>query len=404
MIHLRPFRAWRPPPHLAQLVGSRSFLHYSPEELRARLAGNPYSFLQIVHADHDRTDLTREQHFDAVRAKFIAFTRSGILLREERPALYVYEQSTGHFRSCGLIAAVEVEDYREGRIKVHEHTLPARERLFADYLEHTGINAEPVLLACPGATSLEGDLARITGAPALFDFSTVDRVRHRFWKVEDPEGIRHLQDRFKEVAALYIADGHHRCASSAVMAQRAHAAPGSPKAGFLAFIVPERQLHIYNFDRAVKGLNGLSPDEFLRALERVGPVAEAYPGKSPAPGCVQVFCAGRWLEVKFPPPATAAPADALAAELLNKHILEPLLGISELRTDPRVQFVPGTLGLPALEERVNSGKADAAFHLAAVTFGELRAVADSGTCMPPKSTWIEPKLRSGLTIYSLEEA
>lgn len=404
MIHLRPFRAWRPPPHLAQLVGSRSFLHYSAEELRARLAGNPYSFLQIVHADHDRADLTREQHFDAVRAKFIEFTRSGILLREERPALYVYEQSTSHFRSCGLIAAVEVEDYLEGRIKVHEHTLPARERLFADYLEHTGINAEPVLLACPGAATLEGDLERITGEPVLFDFSTVDRVRHRFWKVDDPGLIQQLQAQFEEMPALYIADGHHRCASSAVMAHRAHAAPGSPKAAFLAFIVPERQLHIYNFDRAVTGLNGMSPHEFLHALEHVGPVVEVAPGKSPAPGCVQVFCAGRWLEVKFPLPSSAAPADALAAELLNRHILAPLLGITELRTDPRVQFVPGTLGRHALEELIAARKADAAFHLGAVTFSELRAVADSGLCMPPKSTWIEPKLRSGLTIYSLEEA
>lgn len=404
MIHVRPFRAWRPAQHTAHLVGSRSFLNYSPEELRAKLAGNPYSFLHIVYADHDRHGLTRAEHFDSVRHKFTEFTEKHILLREEHPAFYLYEQSSSAFTSRGIIGAVAVADYQEGRVKIHEQTLAAREELFSDYLDHTGINAEPVLLAVPDAPDLEAALDAIALRPALYDFCTTDQVRHRFWKVDAPEELAALGGHFRRMEAMYIADGHHRCASSARLAERAHADPNGPKAAFLAFMVPERQLHIYNFDRTVTGLNGLSEEAFLDALRKVGVLRQLPDGPGePDPRSVQVLVKSGWHALTLPKPSGTAPVDALDAAVLNEAVLGPVLGITDLRTDPRIRFVPGTQGTAELKRSVDNGKADVAFHLRAVNFNELRKVADSGGCMPPKTTWIEPKLRSGLTIYSLED-
>ncbi|MBX2983845.1 MAG: DUF1015 domain-containing protein [Flavobacteriales bacterium] len=404
MIHVRPFRAWRPAPHTAHLVGSRSFLNYSSEELRAKLAGNPYSFLHIVYADHDREGLSRAEHFDGVRNKFMEFAQRGILQREEHPAFYLYEQSCGAFTSRGIIGAVDVADYFEGRIKVHEQTLTAREELFMDYLDHTGINAEPVLLAVPDAPDLEAALDAIAMRPTMYDFCTTDQVRHRFWKVDDLVDLAALGGYFEKMAAMYIADGHHRCASSARLAKSSGAETGSPKAAFLAFMVPEPQLHIYNFDRTVKGLNGLSKQELLEALSKVGSLTGLPDGPGvPESATVQVFLDGTWYTLALPSPSSKDPVHALDASRLSEFVLAPVLGITDLRTDPRVRFVPGTQGTKQLEQQVRSGNADVAFHLRAVSFNELRAVADSGACMPPKTTWIEPKLRSGLTIYSLDD-
>lgn len=405
MIHVRPFRAWRPAAHTAHLVGSRSFLQYSPVELREKLAGNPYSFLHIVHAHHDDAGLDRAAHFYQVRHKFQEFTREGILEREQRPAYYLYEQSCKGFTSTGLIAAVDVADYTAGRIKRHEQTLTAREELFTDYLEHTGINAEPVLLAVPEAPALEEDMERVRSSTPMFDFSTTDQVRHRFWRIDRPDELENIGAHLKAVPALYIADGHHRCASSAGLARRKQAAPGSPMGAFMAILVPVKQLHIYNYDRVVKDLNGMQPAQFLERIQEIGPLQTLALNEGPPPaGSVQFYLGGAWHQLALPAPATGSAVESLDAERLNRHVLGPLLGITDLRTDKRVGFVPGTQGMASLQQKVDSERASVAFHLRAVTFGQLQRVADSGECMPPKTTWIEPKLRSGLTIYSLDDA
>lgn len=405
MIHVRPFRAWRPAPHTAHLVGSRSFLTYTSEQLRDKLAGNPYSFLHIVHADHDRAGLTRAEHFDCVRRKFHEFIAEGILLREERPAFYIYEQRCATFTSLGLIGAVSVEDYTEGRIKVHEQTLTAREELFTEYLEHTGINAEPVLLAVPGPPVLEERLEALSKAPVLYDFSTSDRIRHRFWKIDDPAEIEALSGHFRGLDALYIADGHHRSASSARLATSNGSRGDDPMAWCLVYMVPHRQLHIFNFDRTVKGLNGHTPASFLEALGALGSLTPLLDGPLPhAPiGHIQVCIAAGWYMFRLPEPAIAGVSEALDASVLSHAVLGPLLGINDLRTDPRIRFVPGTQGVAELERSVADGVADVAFNLCAVPFEQLAAVADDHGLMPPKTTWVEPKLRSGLTIYSLED-
>ena len=370
MIRIRPFRAWRPVPDKAHLVASRSYLSYSAEKLREKLDGNPFSFLHVIHPDHGKdADLSRQQRFANVRRKWDDFVRGGITSR-------------------GIIAAVSTADYRGGRIKVHEHTLQSREELFKDYLDATGINAEPVLLAAPGTQGLDVALEGVRHQRPAYDFSTTDVRRH-----------------FEDIGALYIADGHHRMASSARLAERAGAFADHPKAWCLAFIVPQQHLHIRNFDRAITSLGGIDTDEFLDALRGIGPL-EALPGAPILPpdrGTVAVCTRHGWFALCLPVPVSTDPADRLDAGILSERVLGPVLGIHDLRTDPHVKFVPGMAGPQELERMVHDGEAAVAFHLRPVSFEELKAVADSGGCMPPKSTWIEPKLRSGLTVYPLED-
>jgi uncharacterized protein (DUF1015 family) len=407
MIHFRPFRAWRPVADKVHLVGSRSFVTYTDEQLREKLAGNPYSYLHIIHPDHGSdAHLTRDERFGRVRGKFAEFVAEGHFLRDEQPAIYLYEQSRAGLLSRGLIGAVSVADYRGGRVKVHEHTLQAREELFKDYLRITGVNAEPVLLAAPGGHDVEEALGGAHQGRPLYDFTTTDKVRHRLWAITDPAVITRVQERFATMDALYIADGHHRMASSARLAEASGAFADDPKAWCLAFIVPEEHLHIHNFDRAVTSLSGMETDELLQSLAKVGKVVplKGAPAQPPAHGTVAVSTRKGWFSMQLPePPATASPSDRLDASVLSDAVLGPVLGIRDLRTDPHVRFVPGTFGPKELERMVHDGEAAVGFHLRPVSFAELKAVADSGGCMPPKSTYIEPKLRSGITVYPLEE-
>lgn len=408
MIRLRPFRAWRPAVDKAHLVGSRSYVSYSEHQLREKLAGNPYSYLHIIHPDHgqDNSGVPRDQRFRRVRQRFEQFAGDGWMVQDERPGIYLYEQSRRGLLSRGIIAAVHVGDYRAGKVKVHEHTLQAREELFKEYLDITGVNAEPVLLAAPGIDDLDDELIDVRGTRPSFDFSTTDQVRHRLWCIHDTDAIERVMGRFAEVEALYIADGHHRLASSARLAEARGAFGEHPKAWCLAFIVPDTHLHIHNFDRAVTSLAGMETDELLAALAGVGrltPLPGAPTGPPPQ-GTIHTCTRQGWYALELPaPPANAAPDEQLDASRLSSLVLGPVLGIRDLRTDPHVHFVPGTEGAGELERRVRQGEAAVGFHLRPVSFAELKAVADAGGCMPPKSTWIEPKLRSGLTVYPLED-
>ncbi len=407
MIRLRPFRAWRPVADKAHLVASRSYLSYSEEKMREKLIGNPYSFLHVIHPDHGRDEhLSRQQRFANVRRKWNDFVGEGWYLRDEQDCIYLYEQSRRGLMSRGIIGAVSVSDYRGGKIKVHEHTIQNREELFKDYLNATGINAEPVLLAAPGAHELDVAMEGIWHARPTYDFSTTDMVRHRVWAVNEPRIIAAVQKQFERIEALYIADGHHRLASSARLAESTGAFAEHPKAWCLAFIVPQEHLHIRNFDRAVTSLGGMDTAEFLEALREVGPLdaLPVAPASSPPHGSVYVCTRKGWYALALPEPLESADAaDRLDASVLSDKVLDPVLGIHDLRTDPHVKFIPGTSGVAELERMVKGGEAAAAFHLRPVSFAELKAVADSGGCMPPKSTYIEPKLRSGLTVYSLED-
>lgn len=404
MILLRPFRAWRPASGKAHRVGSRSYVGYTHEQLRAKLDGNPYTFLHVIHPDGwGDAHLPRHERHTKVRVKFRAFCDLGYLERDAEPHLYVYEQTNRGMASLGIIAGVSVADYRAGLIKKHEQTLTNRENLFKEYLRATGMNAEPVLLADPDDGRLELLLRPVTSGTPDSDFTTSDGVRHRFWAVRDRAWTDSVQDLFSTMPALYIADGHHRLASSARLAESTGATDVDPKAWCLAYILPHTHLHILNFDRAVTTLNGLSPEAFIDALGRVGRVEQVdAPGTVHGVVCVRTRLGWHALHLPAPPP-DATPAEQLDPARLSELVLGPILGIRDLRTDPHIRFIPGTHGIAELEQLVDSGAMEAAFHLQPVSFDELKAVADTNGTMPPKSTYIEPKLRSGLTVYSLED-
>ncbi len=404
MIELRPFRAWRPAPEKAHLVGSRTYVSYSEEELAQRLAGNPHTFLHVLRPDEAvDAKLPRATRFHRVRMAFKGFCERGTMLREEAPAIYLYEQEARGNTTRGIICGVSTSAYREGLIKKHEQTLTARENLFAEYLHSTGMNAEPVLLASPDGYAWEALLDPLLNSRPAYAFRTSDLVSHRLWPITDRALHAKLQQAFAAIPSLYIADGHHRLASSARLAAMNGCADTDPACWCLAFIVPRRQLYIYNFDRAFHGL-GLGEAEILKRIAGAGRL-ERSDAPVAAPGIVGVRTAGGWHTLHLPTPPLSAPtASRLDAARLSELVLAPQLGIGDLRTDPRARFVPGTEGTAALDRLVEGGQAEVAFHLYPVSFGELKAVADEEGTMPPKSTYIEPKLRSGMVVYSLEEA
>jgi uncharacterized protein (DUF1015 family) len=405
MISLRPFRAWRPAPDKAPFVGSRSYVSYSEEELAQRLAENSCTFLHVIHPQETEKDgaYSREDRFRLVRNAFQRFCSDGIMIRDQRPCIYVYEQRSHGNTSRGIITGVSVRSYTEGVIKVHEQTLTAREQLFTEYLKSTGINAEPVLLTTPPGARWDHLLAGIIQHEPEYDFITRDGVQHRLWVNDDPQVREELQKTFGKIPSLYIADGHHRLASSARLAQEQNVGDVDPEAWCLAYIVPHDHLYIYNFDRTVTDLGSLSEAQFLERLSEVGKLNHTRTPRS-APGIIAVRTKGGWHSLELPPSiAHLSAAEKLDAARLSQLVLGPILGVNDLRTDPRICFIPGTEGVEELDRLVSSGNAAVAFHLHPVSFSELRAVADEGGTMPPKSTYIEPKLRSGITVYSLED-
>ena len=404
MIALRPFRAWRPVAEKAHLVGSRTYVSYSPGELAQRLADNPHSFLHVLRPDDaDSAHLSRSERFHRVRMAFKRFCDNGTMQRDDAPAILLYEQSAHGNTSRGIIAGVSVQDYREGRIKVHEQTLTARENLFAEYLGSTGINAEPVLLTTPEGAAWEATLDPLLATQPAYDFRSNDRVRHRLWPITDERMREQLQRAFAKIPALYIADGHHRLASSARLAEANNATDVDPASWCLAFIVPRSHLFIYNFDRAITTIGDRNEKDFLQELTRIGRL-EKVDAPWSAPGVIAVRTGEGWHVLHLPPAAAnVSAADRLDAARLSELVLGPVLGIKDLRTDQCVRFIPGIAGTTELDRMVDTGEAAVAFHLYPVNFTELKAVADAGGTMPPKSTYIEPKLRSGLVVYSLED-
>jgi uncharacterized protein (DUF1015 family) len=296
-----------------------------------------------------------------------------------------------------------VADYLAGKVKVHEHTLTEREEMFRDYLDETGFNAEPVLLTHPRIDAVEILINHYLTLRAEYEFTSTDRVTHHLWVIQDPGHMATLTQAYAQQEAVYIADGHHRSASSALLAQQRGGSQEASHQFFMSILVPETHLKIWEFNRMVQ--SPLPLGELLQrlqvdfALETCGPVGEKSPGKHR----IHMLAEGQWYALQPKPGTFDAnhPVQSLDCQILSDLVLAKIMGIVDLKTDKRVAFVPGTephSKLPALMERK---KCTVAFVLPAVTFDELKAVADAGLIMPPKSTYIEPKLRSGMTIYPL---
>lgn len=396
---IKPFRAWRPAKDKVHLVASRSYVTYTPAQLRRKLEENPYTFLHIIHPDGTsrmiRTEL--DARFKKVRERFHEFCNEGVLERDPEPSFYIYEQITPVQRSIGVVAGVAVTDYHEKRIKKHEQTLTRREALFARYLKVTGINAEPVLLSTK-SNKLSKVLQKLVDTKEPhYDFSTTNKHRHKVWVISEPSECDLIQNAVGD-EDLYIADGHHRSASSALVADLP---TGGPSDHFMAMVVDPESLHIRNYDRAIRDMGGITVKQLLESVGETCKVEEVGPKAKPRAGSVIMLTSTKRYRITFKQIQGMSASERTDAAMLSSQVLTPVVGIKDLRNDNRIQFIPGDGGPYKLQYLLDLEKILVGFWMHPVPFEQLTDVADENGIMPPKSTWIEPKLRSGLTIYSL---
>lgn len=403
-MRIRSFTPLRPTPELAPRVASLPYDVVNTEEARELAAGNPLSMLHVVRAEIDLPPGT-DPHSDAVYAKavenFNNLQSQGALVREDGPSLYIYQQRMGAHVQRGVVGLCHVEDYNNGLIKKHEKTRPDKENDRTRLTGDLSANAGPVFLTYRDDAKISALVAEAMKAAPLFDFTAPDGIQHTAWRVAAPEA---LVQAFLPVPCFYVADGHHRSASAARVANaRAKANPGhtgdEDYNWFLCVFFPGSELQILPYNRIVKDLNGREPEELLDELGFCCEISEYAPPAPKAPGQVSMYLAGRWHGLTLEAPAEADPVSRLDVEMLQQQVLGPLLGIDDPRTSERVEFAGGIRGTDYLKQQVDK-HGGAAFSMYPVTVQQLMDIADAGQIMPPKSTWFEPKLRSGLFVHT----
>ncbi|MGE5235235.1 MAG: DUF1015 domain-containing protein [Acidobacteriota bacterium] len=410
MSDIRAFRALRPTPELAVRVASPPYDVISSDEAREMAAGNELSFLHVVKPEIDLpADL--DPHDDRVYAKGVENLRRlishGVLIRDERPSLYVYQQRMGAHVQTGLVCAASCDEYARGLIKRHEHTRKDKEDDRTRHIHEQNANAEPVFFTYRKVKEIDALIDRARAGTPLFDFVSADGIGHTVWIVP-ADVTTALTAAFESVPALYVADGHHRTASAARVglerrAANPHHRGDEPYNYFMAVLFPHDQLQIMDYNRVVRDLNGLTKEQFLEQVAARFSTSPSNQGRPDAPHRFGMFLGGSWYRLEARPGSypEGDPVRALDVSILQENLLAPILGVADPRTDTRVDFVGGIRGLAELEKRVREGWA-VAFALYPTSLDQLMAVADSGLVMPPKSTWFEPKLRSGLLVRSLD--
>lgn len=413
---VKPFKGVRPPKNLIEEVASRPYDVLNSEEARAEAEGNEKSLYRIIKPEID-FPAGMDEHDPAVYLKaasnFKMFQEKGWLVQDEKEHYYVYAQTMDGRTQYGLVVCAYVEDYMEGRIKKHELTRRDKEE---DRMKHVRVNSaniEPVFFAYPDHAELDRIVAKYTARKPEYDFvAKLDGFGHTFWIIDDEKDMERITELFGEMPALYIADGHHRSAAAALV--------GNEKAGqnpdhkgdeeynyFMAVCFPANQLTIIDYNRVVKDLNGLTDSEFLSELGKDFYVEE----KGTEEYCPQalhnfsLYLSGKWYSLTAKPGTynDEDPIGVLDVTISSNLILDEILGIKDLRSDKRIDFVGGIRGLGELKRRVDSGEMKVALALYPVTMKQLMDIADTGNIMPPKTTWFEPKLRSGLVIHKLDD-
>lgn len=414
MAVIKPFKGIRPPQNLVEKVASRPYDVLNSEEARVEAAGNPMSLYHIIKPEIDFEPGT-DEHDEKVYAKavenFTKFRQEGWLVQDETEKYYVYAQTMNGKTQYGLVVCANVDDYMEGRIKKHELTRKDKEEDRMKHVRVNNANIEPVFFAYPHQQELDEIVKEATKNEPVYDFvASGDGFGHYFWVIEDAKTIQRITELFAAIPALYIADGHHRSAAAALVGnekrqQNPNHTGNEEYNYFMAVCFPDNQLTIIDYNRVVKDLNGLSDEEFLSALSnnfeirKVGD--EIYkPNKLHN---FSLYLSGNWYDLTAKPGTynDNDPIGVLDVTISSNLILDEILGIKDLRTDKRIDFVGGIRGLDELKRRVDSGEMQVALALYPVSMKQLIDIADTGNIMPPKTTWFEPKLRSGLVIHEL---
>jgi uncharacterized protein (DUF1015 family) len=410
MAKIIPFKAVRPTRDKVSLVASRSYQSYSADERDSRMDYNPFSFLHIVNPGYKYDqEISGEQRYKLVKNRYLEFKEDKVFIQDQKPCYYIYKIiDRDHQVFNGIIAAASVEDYKNNIIKKHEDTIASRENTFKDYLKTVGFNAEPVLITYPKNKKIEHVISKTQQTRAEFEFTTTYRDTHYLWLVTEQNAIDTIQQSFSKIDHLYIADGHHRSASSSLLCEdlikenNNHTGKETYNY-FMSFLIAEDELQIHEFNRLIKDLNGLSKETFLIKLDEIFRIENRgqMTYKPSKKHHFSMYLDGdfyslylRKTDIEF---ETAL--DSLDAHILYKTILEPILGINDLRKNTRINYSSGKKDFVYLKSVVDSGEFKLAFGMLPATIEEIKKISDEGLTMPPKSTYIQPKLRSGVAIY-----
>ena len=414
MAKVKPFRGVRPPRHLVEEVASRPYDVLNSEEARREAEGNEKSLYHIIKPEIDFEPGFDEHHpavYDKAVENFRMFQEKGWLRQDEKENYYIYAQTMDGRTQYGFVVAAWVPDYMEGRIKKHELTRRDKEEDRMKHVRCNNANIEPVFFAFPDNEALEQLIREVTAGEPEYDFTAPDGFGHTLWVIDDPKQIETVTTEFEKIPALYIADGHHRSAAAALVGnEKAQNNPdhkGDEEYNyFMAVAFPASHLKIIDYNRVVRDLNGLTPAEFLDKLRENFTVEEKGTEIYKPAGLhnFALYLDGKWYSLTAKPGTynDADPIGVLDVTVSSDLILRDILGITDLRSDKRIDFVGGIRGLKELQDRVDSGEMAMALALYPVTMGQLIDIADSGNIMPPKTTWFEPKLRSGLVIHKLD--
>ena len=410
MAIVKPFKAVRTTRDKIAMVSSKSYEIYTPARRDSKLAFNPYTFLHVINPGYKyhKQDISGELRFKLVHNRYLEFKENEIFKQDKVPAFYIYQKTTPTKSFCGIISATSVADYHNNVIKKHEGTLKQRELLFENYLKNTGFNAEPVLLTYPDNKIIASIIKKYKQQRAEYEFSTTDKDSHLLWVVDDELDIEEITSAFKEIDTLYIADGHHRSTSSCLLSERL-AQENPNHAGneeynfFMSYLLPESELSIYEFNRFIKDLNGLSAHEFLIELDTLFRIEnknqEFYKPKEKHH--FSMYLDGEFYAL-YLRKSLYTFTDALSkldAQILYTTVLKPILGIDDIRNDSKIVYSQDKSDGLELKTKVDSGLFKVSFGMLPTSISELKEIVDADLLMPPKTTYIEPKLRSALTIY-----
>jgi len=410
MVTIAPFKALRPEAQLAKQVASRPYDVLNSKEAKVEAQGNPASFLHITKSEIDlpeTVDIHSQEVYLKAKENLDAFTSRNILFRESKPCYYIYQLIMNGKSQTGLVCGSSVDDYENDLIKKHEFTRPEKEQDRINHIKTTGAQTGNVFLAYKNISDIDtliNDWKK--DRSPVYDFVADDGIQHTVWTINDAKTIERVTELFKTlVPVTYIADGHHRAASAAKVRKALGDMAAEGADYFLTTLFPSDQLHIMDYNRVVKDLNGLTADEFLQQVKNKFSVEKINEALSPAAlHEFGMYLNDQWYKLTAKANTfTTDPIGILDITILSNNLLEPVLGIKDQRTDKRIDFVGGIRGLGELEKRVNSGEMAVAFSLHPVTIQQLFDIADSGNVMPPKSTWFEPKLRDGLLTHLIAD-